>query len=50
MSLIPIELNLLKKVDYINPNSLDNKGSWRILKDFVLFSNNAEGVRVNEKL
>ena len=43
-----------------NPNSLDNKGSWRILKDFycsvtmlrdfegfLLFSNNAEGVRLN---
>ena len=22
------------KVKYVNPNSLDNKGSWRILKDF----------------
>ena len=25
---------IIIKVGIINPNSLDNKGSWRILKDF----------------
>ena len=38
LEIIPPDNKLIFKVIYflisINPNSLDNKGSWRILKDF----------------
>ena len=32
--LVPVPLPLFYFKQFINPNSLDNRGSWRILKDF----------------